>query len=68
MKTLYRAFCSCNHWRYKDVDEQTIFLKHFTLRMRGNAYAHFWPILGVFQSPQSLFITCFLNRNCLFSH
>ncbi|MBQ4792099.1 hypothetical protein ABRP52_13400 [Pectobacterium versatile] len=29
MKTLYRAFCSCNHWRYKDVDEQTIFFETF---------------------------------------
>ncbi|MCL6392461.1 hypothetical protein EXT73_18560 [Pectobacterium atrosepticum] len=29
MKTLYRAFCSCNHWRYKDVDEQTVFFETF---------------------------------------
>ncbi|KHS98141.1 hypothetical protein RC88_05135 [Pectobacterium parvum] len=29
MKTLYRAFCSCNHWHYKDVDEQTVFFETF---------------------------------------
>ncbi|AZK61301.1 hypothetical protein ACIPR7_09015 [Pectobacterium parvum] len=29
MKSLYRAFCSCNHWRYKDVDEQTVFFETF---------------------------------------
>ncbi|PKX82753.1 hypothetical protein [Pectobacterium peruviense] len=29
MRTLYRAFCSCNHWRYKDVDEQTVFFETF---------------------------------------
>lgn len=29
MKTLHRAFCSCNHWRYQSVDEKTVFFETF---------------------------------------
>ncbi|AIA69858.1 hypothetical protein ECA0518 [Pectobacterium atrosepticum SCRI1043] len=35
MKTLHRAFCSCNHWRYKDVDEQTVFFETFHTEHAG---------------------------------
>lgn len=36
MKTLHRAVCSCNHWRYQDVDEKTVFFETFYTEHAGD--------------------------------
>ncbi|RLM24718.1 hypothetical protein BIY29_08335 [Brenneria alni] len=36
MKTLHRAFCSCNHWRYQDIDEKTVFFETFHQEHAGD--------------------------------